>query len=117
MKWKRVAKEAVTRKKGLIASLLLLILLTALSYQKYWGNTWYLQDDYFTVDLGGTDSIWDASSKMISFLYEGQRRYQPVRLFLFSLATHLVPEAGLLLFSFHKPRGNGSAGQDTQGNL
>ena len=92
--------KALIKKKELIFGLLFLISLTLLGYQKYWGNVWYLQDDYFTVDLGGMDSIWGAGEKMTTWLYREQKRYQPVRFLLFSLATHLVPEEYSFFYNF-----------------
>ena len=88
------------RSPSLIISILALILLTALCYQTYWGNVWYVQDDYYTVDLGGANPTCAAAGKIISTLYEGQRRYQPVRLFLFCIAVHLFPEEYSFFYNF-----------------
>ena len=98
--FKKNARKTFLRKKEVAIYSLLLLSLTLLCYWKYWGNVWYLQDDYFGVDMGGTASVWDAAGKQIAWLYHGLNRYQPVRLFLFALATHWVPEEYSFFYNF-----------------
>jgi hypothetical protein len=97
---KLIAQKTFLRKKSLTIYFLLLLLLALLCYWKYWGNVWYLQDDYFTLDWGGAGSVWEAAGKMTSNLYHMVNRYQPVRLFLFTLATHWVPEEYSFRYNF-----------------
>jgi hypothetical protein len=88
------------KNKSLITGLLFLILLTGLCYSTYWGNVWYLQDDYMSVEAGGANSIWDSSKKATSWLYDGQQRYQLVRFTTFYIDTHLVSEEYSFYYNF-----------------
>jgi hypothetical protein len=90
----------ITNNKSLITGLFFLILLTILCYSGYWGNVWYLQDDYMTIEAGGANSIWESSKMITSWLYDVQQRYQPVRLTIFSIVIHIVPEEYSFFYNF-----------------
>ena len=89
---KKNTQKTFLRKKSSAVYFLLLLLLTILCYWKFWGNTWYGQDDYWRAST----SIWDEAGHIISSHHHQENRYQPVRLFLFTLVTHW----GLQEYSF-----------------
>jgi uncharacterized membrane protein len=70
-------------KKNIIVVVVILILLSILCYLHYFGNAWYLQDDYVTIEKGGANEPWEFSTNIVSWLYKGQQRFQPVRLIIF----------------------------------
>ena len=78
--------------KNIIIVSFLLILLSILCYQHYFGNAWYLQDDYLTIEKGGANAPWEFSNNIVSWLYKGQQRFQPVRLILFGYFVHFFGE-------------------------
>jgi hypothetical protein len=78
--------------KNIIAVFVILILLSILCYHHYFGNAWYLQDDYLTIEIGGANEPWEFSKNIVSWLYEVQQRFQPVRLIFFSYFVYFFGE-------------------------
>lgn len=75
-------------------------LISAIAYHTYFENGWYVQDDYITIEKGGAGSIAQTSGQIISWLHSGQGRFQPVRLFVFSAATHMFQEEYAPIYNF-----------------
>jgi hypothetical protein len=78
--------------KNITVVSVILILLSILCYYHYFGNAWYLQDDYLTINNGGAYEPWEFSNNIISWLYEWQQRFQPVRLIIFGYFVHFFGE-------------------------
>lgn len=78
-------------------------LISAIAYHTYFENGWYVQDDYMTMEPGGVGSIAHTTGNITSWLNTAQGRFQPVRLFFFSAATHMFQEeyAPIYNFSLH----------------
>ncbi|MCP4130485.1 MAG: hypothetical protein GY754_05840 [bacterium] len=83
-----------------MTGLLLLVVFTILCYKDYFGNVWYLQDDYLTIASGGAGSFWDSAMGVINWLDTIQARFQPFRLVLFSFFTHILPEELSFIYNF-----------------
>lgn len=92
--------KANMNKVAFISIILVTFLISALGYRTYFENGWYVQDDYMTIGAGGAGSIADTSGKTIRWLYSEQGRFQPVRLFIFSAATHMFQEEYALVYNF-----------------
>ncbi len=89
-------------RKQLIFYFIVLItfLISIVAYHTYFENGWYVQDDYISLEPGGARSILDSAKGITDWLYSGQARYQPVRIFLFSAFTHLFQEEYTAYYNF-----------------
>ncbi len=83
--------------------LLALFSLSFLGYHTYIGNHYYTFDDYNTLFEGFGDSVWNQYRATTSWLADWGGRFQPVRLFMFGVMGHLVPEDATIWYalSFH----------------
>ncbi|MHB1143156.1 MAG: hypothetical protein ACYC1T_15520 [Sulfuricaulis sp.] len=97
-----MAEKNEQPKKQLIFHLIILItfLISIVAYHTYFVNGWYVQDDYISLEPGGARSILDSAKGITDWLYSGQARYQPVRIFLFSAFTHLFQEEYAVYYNF-----------------
>jgi len=57
-------------------------------------------DDYVTLEVGGASPVWEAAEKITMWLYNGQLRYHPLRLLIFTLAVHSIPEEYSFYYNF-----------------
>ena len=89
-------------RKQLIFHCIILItfLISIVAYHTYFVNGWYVQDDYISLEPGGARPILDSAKGITDWLYSGQARYQPVRIFLFSVFTHLFQEEYAVYYNF-----------------
>jgi len=87
-------------KVAFISIIVATFLISAIGYRTYFENGWYVQDDYMTIGVGGAGSIVDSSEKIIRWLNSEQGRFQPVRLFIFSAATHMFQEEYAPVYNF-----------------
>ncbi len=71
---------------------LTLVFFTFLGYSTLLPHGFYTLDDYLTIDFGYADSLWGSIKETTRFMAEEQHRFQPVRLTVFVLTTHLLPE-------------------------
>lgn len=60
---------------------------------------WYVQDDYLTLEFGKSINLIEASNNIVDWLYNSQNRYQPFRLFLFTLVSFCFKEEFVILIN------------------
>ncbi|MCP4137995.1 MAG: hypothetical protein GY754_43935 [bacterium] len=84
----------------ILTGILLLVVFTILCYKDYFGNVWYMWDDYVSLSSGGAGSFWDNAMGLTDWLDTGQARYQPFRLTLLSFFTHIFPEELSFIYNF-----------------
>lgn len=81
---------------NILIYVVLLVVLVNIPIYKY---GWYVQDDYITLEFAKSINLLEASNNIIDWLYNSQNRYQPVRLFLFTLATTSLSEELVILIN------------------
>jgi len=84
----------VTRNKRFFYLLIVLtFLITAISFRTYFRYASYDLDDYYTFEFAPAGaSVIEAGRATTAYLYEGQKRYQPVRLYIFTAFTRFFDE-------------------------
>lgn len=95
-----MVKKLNIKKVAFYSIIFITFLISAIAYHTYFENGWYVQDDYMTMEPGGAGSIDHTAGKIISWLNSAQGRFQPVRLFLFSAATHIFQEEYTPIYNF-----------------
>lgn len=60
---------------------------------------WYVQDDYLTLEYARSTDLIVSSQNIIEWLYHSQNRFQPVRLFIFTLSTLNFREEYVILLN------------------
>jgi len=84
--------STTNRKVNLTLLVLIIFLISIISYHTYIENGWYVMDDYITLEKGTTGSIFESSQAITSWLHSSQGRYQPVRLFILTVLTRIFQE-------------------------
>lgn len=80
--------------------IVLLFLITAVTYHPFFENGWYHLDDYETLSAGGAGNVIERTGRIVDWLRSEQGRFQPVRLFLFAAFTHLFDEEASVYYNF-----------------
>jgi hypothetical protein len=79
-----------------VVALYILVFISAIPILKH---GWYIQDDYLTLGYANSINIYEASSNIISWLYDSQHRFQPVRLALFTVFSLTFDEKTVVLIN------------------
>ncbi len=80
--------------------LLLVFFLTLFCFYPFFGSVWYVQDDYSNFLFDQSRSIFSSISGITSYLYDHQGRFQPVRLAVVTIFTHLFSEEHAFQYTF-----------------
>jgi len=90
-----------TNKPAFYILIAITFLITAISFRTYFEFASYNLDDYYTFEFAppGT-SVLEAGRATTEYLYRGQSRYQPVRLYIFTAFTRLFDEAASPYYNF-----------------
>ncbi len=76
-------------------------LITAISFRSYFKYASYNLDDYTTFDMSpGGISVLESCRATTDALFQEQKRYQPVRLCLYTALTRLVDEDNSVYYNF-----------------
>jgi hypothetical protein len=93
-------KEIEVNKIYFYSIIFITFLISVIAYHAFFSNGWYVQDDYISIEKGGAGSISENAIGTINWLYAGQGRFQPVRLFIFSAATQMFQEEYAPIYNF-----------------